>query len=148
MGTQRFTSFNYPPLTKECNEKGCTVDSVDLPEIKRAHVAKVQLSKQAPIAYHTSERKEIVDFSVTFIPYDNAAGKKLLPFVKTAVEAVLKKDYNPDTATIQIKRGNKTEAEQTTTIDNCIVTAGEILVDVNDYVRIKFYLQGTLNAEY
>ncbi|MHB9147088.1 MAG: hypothetical protein ACYC2U_01330, partial [Candidatus Amoebophilus sp.] len=114
----------------------------------RSHIATVQTSQQAPLSYHTSERKEIVDFTVTYIPYDNPTGKGLLPFVKTAVAEVLKKGYDPKPATIQIKRGNKTEAEQTTTIDNCIVTAGEILIDVNDYIRIKFYLQGILNAPY
>ena len=147
MSTQRFTSFNYPPLTSKCTSAGCTVDSVELPDMQRSYIATVQTSQQAPLSYHTSERKEIVDFTVTYIPYDNATGKGLLPFVKTAVAEVLKKGYNPDTATIQIKRGNK-EAEQTTTIDNCIVTAGEILIDVNDYIRIKLYLQGILNAPY
>lgn len=146
MGTQRFTSFDYEPLAAKFDSKSCTVDSVDIPDIKRTHVAKVQAGQQAPLFYHTSERKEIVDFTVTYIPYDNSAGKELLPFVKDAVEAVLKKGYEPKTATIQVKRLDV--VQQVTHIDNCIITAGEILVDVHDFIRIKFYLQGTLNALY
>lgn len=146
MGTQRFTSFDYTPLSKKFDTKSCTVDSVDIPDIQRSQVAKVQIGQQAPLSYHTSERKEIVDFTVTYIPYDNSAGKELLPFVKEAVEEVLKKGYKAETATIQVKRLD--DVQQTTTIDNCIVTGGEIQVDVSDYIRIVFYLEGTLNASY
>jgi hypothetical protein len=145
MGTQRFTSFDYAHLSK-FSSGSCTVDSVDIPDIQRTRVAKVQAGQQAPLNYHTSERKEVVDFTVTYIPYDNAAGKALLPLVKELVDAVLEKGYEPKTATIQVKRLDV--VQQVTFVDNCVITAGEIMIDVSDYVRIKFYLQGTLNALY
>eukprot|EP01132_Coremiostelium_polycephalum_P000719 gene719-892_t len=122
MSVQRFTSFSYAPITKKFDEKSCTVDAVDLPDMQRSNVVKISAGQSAPLAYHTSERKEIVDFTVTYTPFDNAAGKALLPAVKEIVDAVLKKNYDPAPATIQIKRSNSTKEEKTTQIDNCIVT--------------------------
>lgn len=145
MSTQRSRTFEYKPLD-QFNDTACTVDFIDLPDSKTSRIAPVFIGKEkAPLYYHTTERKEIVDFSVIYIPQDNPSGRSLLPVVKEAVEKVLTKDYQPAVANVRLERNGATEEE--VQINDCIITGGEILVDLNDYIRIKFYLQGLLNKQ-
>jgi hypothetical protein len=147
MSTQRYRTINYAPLEKQFNDKNCTVEFIDLPKIKRSYIANVHIrTDKAPLYFHTTERKEIVSFTAIYIPYDTPEGRKLLPYVKESVEEVLKSNYNPEVATIQLSRDGKVEDE--VQINDCVITAAEIMVDLKDYIRIKFYLQGLLIKDF
>lgn len=90
MSNQRFRTIDYGPLKEKFTNTSCFVDHIDLPEIRRSYVADIYLRQEkAPQYYHTTERKEIVKFTVTYIPEDNSEGKGLIPYAKQVVEDVL-----------------------------------------------------------
>jgi len=147
MSSQRYRVFSYHHLDQKFTNSNCTVEEVDLPDIQRSNIVSIsQAQDPGPLYYHTSERLEIVEFSVTYIPHDNVSGRKLLAEVKTIVEDVLTKTYKPEVAIIQLVRNGKPEKE--TRINDCIITGGEIILDGGDYTYIKFTLQGLLDAKY
>ncbi len=147
MPEQRSRTLSFDTLGDKFTETSCTLADIKLPEIKRSHVVPVFLtSAKSAQKFHTTERKEIADFSVTYIPHDNSDGRALLPHVKEVVDSVLTKDYKPAVATINLLRNG--EIEKTITINDCIVKGGEILLDKDDYIRITFDLQGLLSADY
>ncbi|OJW73577.1 MAG: hypothetical protein BGO68_03015 [Candidatus Amoebophilus sp. 36-38] len=147
MGTQRYTTFSYKHLDEKFTESTCTVDSIDLPDMQRSNVVNVsQAQDPGPVNYHTSERMEIVTFTVTYIPHDSTAGKELLPFAHKAVNAVLEKNYKPEVAIVRLGRNEETDHE--TTIHDCIITGAEIAISESNNIQIIFTLQGILNSEY
>jgi hypothetical protein len=147
MPDQRYRTLSFDTLGDKFTETSCTLANISLPTIKRSHVVPVYLTNsKAPQRFHTTERKEIADFSVTYIPHDNADGRALLPHVKEVVDSVLTKDYKPAVATINVLRNGETE--KTITINDCIVKGGEITLDKGDFIRIVFYLQGLLSEDY
>jgi hypothetical protein len=147
MPDQRNRTISFETLSNKFTDQSCTTADISLPEMKRSHVVPVYLTNaKAAQHFHTTERKEIVDFSVTYIPHDNSDGKALLPHVKELVDSVLTKDYKPAPATINML--NNGTPEKTITINDCIVKGGEITVDKGEFIRITFYLQGLLSADY
>ena len=147
MASQRYRTFSYAPLDAKFTDTSCTVTDVELPEISRSYIANVYLAQEnAPQYFHTTERKEIVDFKVTYIPHDIPAGRELLPFVKQIVEEVLQNKFVPAVATIQLLRNGTVDEE--VQINDCVITKGEILIDVQEYIKIKFHLQGLLTKDY
>lgn len=147
MPEQRSRTISFDTLGDKFTETSCTIADISLPDIKRSHIVPVYLTNaKAPQKFHTTERREIADFSITYIPHDNADGRALLPHVKEVVDSVLTKDYKPAVATINLLRNG--EPEKTITINDCIVKGGEILVDKGAFIRIIFYLQGLLSSDY
>jgi hypothetical protein len=147
MASQRYRTLTYDNLTDKFTDQSCTIAKIDFPDIDRAHSVDVYLtSAKGPQRFHTSERKEIVDFSVKYIPHDSSDGRALLPHVKEVVDAVLTKDYKPAVATINLIRNGETE--KTITVNDCVVTGGEIIVDKGQSVEVIFYLHGLLSSDY
>jgi hypothetical protein len=149
MGTQRNRTFSYALLDSTFSETNCTVASIDLPNIQRTNVTNIsQAQDPGPLNYHTTERSEIVTFTVTYIPYDTTDGKKLLTSVKSLVAKVLEKDYKSAVAIIQLKR-NSTTVEHETKINDCIIIQGDVVIDGDtNTVNIIFTFQGLLDSEY
>lgn len=145
--TQRFRTISYATLDDKFTDQTCTVANIDLPDLQRSKIYGVHLTQEkAPQYFHTAERKEIVKFSVTYIPLDNDQGKALLPYVKEVISSVLQNNYQPQPATINLIRNG--EIEETVTINDCIISRGEILLDKGNYIRIKFDIQGLISKDY
>lgn len=148
MNTARNRTIDYEPLNQKFTDQACSVDSIELPDLQRSRVVEVYLTKdKAPQYYHTKERKEIVKFNVTFIPRDTEEGRSLLPHVKELVEAVLKDDYEPKVATINLLKKDGESIDETRLINDCVITGGEIAMDKGDYLRVKFSLEGLLGRD-
>jgi len=148
MSIARNRTIDYEPLNQKFTDQACSVDSIDLPDLKRSRVVEVYLTKaKAPQYYHTQERKEVVKFSVLFIPKDTPEGRSLLPHVKELVEAVLKDDYEPKVATINLLKKDGENIDETRLINDCVITGCEISMDKGDYLRIKFSLEGLLGRD-
>ena len=142
--TMRNRSLHYPPL-KDFNTKSCSVVNIEMPDFDTALVHEVRFThEKASYRYHAKEPKQIVQFKAVYMPLDNDAGRKLIPQAKELVEEVLKDDYESETATIiqKGKGGDKPVVEKR--IDECVITGTDIAIDVGDYVRITFHLEGIM----
>ena len=139
---QRSKTIDYKPLS-DFSDKSCMVYSIDVPDIQTSEVVPVfNTNSKTPHHFHTTERKEVVIFKVTYTPLNNANGKKLLTQVKPLVDSVLTKKFDPAVATINLLRNGK--IERTVRIDDTVIVDGEISFDLHDFVRISFTLSGIL----
>lgn len=139
---QRSKTIDYKPLS-DFSDKSCMVYSIDIPDIQTSEIIPVfNTNSKTPQYFHTTERKEVVKFRVTYAPFNNANGKKLLTQVKTLVDSVLTKKFDPAVATINLLRNGK--IERTIRVDDTIIVDGEIFIDLLDFVRISFTLSGIL----
>lgn len=138
----RNRSLNYPPL-KDFNTKSCSVINIEMPDFDTSEVHSVKFThEKTTYQYHALDLKQIVKFRVVYMPLANGEGMKLIPLAKELVEEVLKDSYEPQTATIiqTGKENSKLTAQRN--IEACVITGSEIEIDVNDYVRIAFELEG------
>ena len=147
MAEQRSRSLTYDPITKVFTEAACMVTEIDIPEITRNVTVPVFLTKEKSAQFfRVTERKEIINFKVKFVPMNNDAGKKLLSETKKIVDTVLTKDFKPEVATINTFRNG--ELEKTITINDAFVKKGMIELDKGDYLHIVFEIEGLLAADY
>jgi len=137
----RNRELNYKHLNG-FNSKTCSVVNIEMPDIDQAVTHSVSFTDdKSTYQYHGTELKQIVKFKAVYMPLDNNEGLKLLKAAKDLVEDVLKDGYEPATATITQKgKEGKIVAEKS--IADCMITGAEIEIDVNDYVRITFDLEG------
>lgn len=147
MADQRSRSLTYDPITKVFTEAACMVSEIDIPEITRNVTVPVFVTKEKSAQFfRVTERKEIINFKVKFVPMNNDAGKKLLSETKKIVDTVLTKDFKPEVATINTFRNG--ELEKTITINDAFVKKGCIELDKGDYLHIVFEIEGLLAADY
>jgi hypothetical protein len=147
MAEQRSRSLTYDPITKVFTEAACMVSEIDIPEITRNVTVPVFVTKEKSAQFfRVTERKEIINFKVKFVPMNNDAGKKLLSETKKIVDTVLTKDFKPEVATINTFRNG--ELEKTITINDAFVKKGIIELDKGDYLHIVFEIEGLLAADY
>ena len=147
MAEQRSRSLTYDPITKVFTEAACMVSEIDIPEITRNVTVPVFVTKEKSAQFfRVTERKEIINFKVKFVPMNNDAGKKLLSETKKIVDTVLTKDFKPEVATINTFRNG--ELEKTITINDAFVKKGCIELDKGDYLHIVFEIEGLLAADY
>lgn len=139
---QRSKTIDYKPLS-DFSTKSCMVYSIDVPDISTSEIVPVfNTNAKTAQHFHTTEKKEIVVFKVTYTPFNNASGMKLLTQVKTLVDSVLTKKFSPAVATINLLRNGK--IERTIRIDDTVIVSGEIALDLHDFTRISFTLSGIL----
>jgi len=147
MAEQRSRSLTYDPITKVFTETACMVSEIDIPEITRNITVPVFVTKEKSAQFfRVTERKEIINFKVKFVPMNNSAGKKLLSETKKIVDTVLTKDFKPEVATINTFRNG--ELEKTITINDAFVKKGCIELDKGDYLHIVFEIEGLLASDY
>lgn len=139
---QRSKTIDYKPLS-DFSDKSCMVYSIDIPDIQTSEIVPVfNTNSKTPQFFHTTEKKEIVIFKVTYTPFNNANGKKLLTQVKNLVDSFLEGKSDPAVATINLLRNGK--IERTIRVDDTIIVDGEISIDLLDFVRVSFTLSGIL----
>jgi len=147
MAEQRSRSLTYDPITKVFTEAACMVSEIDIPEITRNVTIPVFLTKEKSAQFfRVTERKEIINFKVKFVPMNNAEGKKLLSESKKIVDTVLTKEFKPSVATINTFRNG--ELEKTITINDAFVKRSMIELDKGDYLHIVFEIEGLLASDY
>ena len=147
MAEQRSRSLTYDPITKVFTEAACMVSEIDIPEITRNVTIPVFLTKEKSAQFfRVTERKEIINFKVKFVPMNNAEGKKLLSESKKIVDTVLTKEFKPAVATINTFRNG--ELEKTITINDAFVKRSMIELDKGDYLHIVFEIEGLLASDY
>jgi hypothetical protein len=144
---QRSCYLQLKPLSDVFNEKSCSVENIEVPEITRTEVIEVfRTNDKAPQKFRTQDHRDIVTFRITYNPYNNDAGKALIPAAKKIVDSVLTADYTPSVAVITLLRNN--EEERTITINDCIITKASVIIDIKDYIHIIFEISGLYAGEY
>ena len=144
---QRSCYLQLKPLSDVFNEKSCSVENIEVPEITRTEVIEVfRTNDKAPQKFRTQDHRDIVTFRITYNPYNNDAGKALIPAAKSIVDSVLTADYTPSVAVITLLRNN--EEERTITINDCIITKASVIIDIKDYIHIIFEISGLYAGEY
>jgi hypothetical protein len=139
---QRWRTLAYKVLD-DYNPGSCRVYTISVPDIQESCVVPVfNTNDKSARYYHTTEKKEIVEFEVVYIPLNNSSGKGLFKKAKELIYSVLTGDFNPEVATINILRNGV--IEKTIIINDTIIVSGEIIVDLHDFVRIRFVLSGIL----
>jgi len=147
MAEQRSRSLNYDPLTKVFTEAACMVSEIDIPEMSRNVTIPVFVTKEKSAQFfRVTERKEIINFKVKFVPMNNSEGKKLLVETKKIIDSVLTKDFKPEVATINTFRNG--ELEKTITVNDAFVKKGAIELVKDDFLHIVFEIEGLLASEY
>lgn len=144
---QRSCYLQLKPLSDVFNETSCSVENIEVPEITRTEVIEVfRTNDKAPQKFRTQDHRDIVTFRITYNPYNNDAGKALIPAAKKIVDSVLTADYTPSVAVITLLRNN--EEERTITINDCIITKASVIIDIKDYIHIIFEISGLYAGEY
>ena len=139
---QRSTTLDFKPLS-DFSAKSCMVNSLQIPNAETSEIVPVFNTRDKSAQFfHTTEKREIVKFEVIYTPFNNSSGKKLLSKVKSLIEEVLTKKCKPDTATINLLRNGKTE--KTVVVGDAVIIGADILIDLHDFVKIRFCIGGIL----
>ena len=146
-GGQRSCYLQLKPLSDIFNETSCSVQNIEVPDISRTEIVEVfRTNDKAPLKFRTKNHKDIVTFRVTYNPYNNDAGRALIPATKNIVDSVLTTSYTPSVAVITLLRNE--EVEKTITINDCIIRRGIVQIDIKDYIHIIFEVSGIYAGEY
>lgn len=140
--------FSYPPLDKHFTTENSSLQYVEMGDTPASVLNPIKYThKAATFNYLGTDPQPIMNFKVVYMPKDNTSGRKLITVVKPLVKEVLEDNYNAETAIITQTGKDRNKRLAQKTIDECIITGAEIEIDVNDYLRITFYLQGIDNQK-
>lgn len=146
-GGQRSCYLQLKPLSDIFNETSCSVQNIEVPDISRTEIVEVfRTNDKAPLKFRTKNHRDIVTFRVAYNPYNNDAGRALIPATKNIVDSVLTTGYTPSVAVITLLRNE--EVEKTITINDCIIRRGFVQIDIKDYIHIIFEVSGIYAGEY
>ena len=136
--------LDYAPL-KEFGSKSCNVFDIQIPSVIAGATYAVQHTDgTGTLQYHAKEIQQIVRIKVAYIPLANKEGMQLIPLAKKLVEDVLKDDYEAKTAIIMHTGKDAKKSTVDRNIEQCVITGVDIAIDIKDYVRITFHLEGVM----
>lgn len=139
----RNRQFSYPPLDKHFTPQNASLYYIEMGDTAASVLHPIKYThNDATFTYLGTDPQQIMSFKVVYMPKDNDAGVKLITVVKSLVKEVLGDGYDAATAIITQTGKDRSKRLTQKTIDECIITGAEIEIDVNDYLRITFYLQG------
>lgn len=72
---QRSRTLDFKPLS-DFSAKSCMVYSLDIPDAETSEVVPVFNTRDKSAQFfHTTEKREVVEFEVVYTPFNNASGK-------------------------------------------------------------------------
>lgn len=146
MTEQISRSLTFDPITKIFTESSCMVKEIGVPNILNTRIINVfPTAEKSLLKFKGTDIKSVVSFRVKYIPLKNDTGKKLFAEAKKIIDSVLKKDYKPAEAVINIFRND--ELEETITINDCIPKICEIDLKIHEQASILFEIWGVMGNQ-